>query len=204
MRIGVFASEAAHFAARLRDLDGVHGNPGYYGATRRSKPSAQRKKPTSLPEHAGMEVSARGNFESSVTSWRNSKFRHAQLLWVLIPFCCSCSAGGFMPALQQAAELRQQCQTTFYHGLSFQNAFQILCNKLSKFEIWSCSALAGSDPILVLLQCWSVHACTPAGTRAETTTPNHLPPLICSRMHFKSSVAADEIRNLVMLSFSGL
>ena len=41
---------------------------------------------------------------------------HAQLLRALLPFCSSCSAGGSMPALQQATERRQQLQTTFYDG----------------------------------------------------------------------------------------
>ena len=87
-------------------------------------------------------------------------------------------------------------------------AFQILCSSQRKSKRWSCSAFAGSSPILVLLQCWRAHACTPAGTRAKITTPNRLLRWICcSRMHFKSSVAADEIRNLAirgMLSFCGL
>ena len=55
-------------------------------------------------------------FQILCTSRRNSKFGHAQLLRALLPFCCSCSAEGFMPALQQAPELRQQLQTTFYDG----------------------------------------------------------------------------------------
>ena len=60
--------------------------------------------------------------------------------------------------------------------------------QLTKFSgILSCSASAGSDPIMLLLQCWRVHACTPAVPRAETPTLHHLRWVCCSRMHFISS-----------------
>ena len=54
MRIGVFASEAAHLTASLRGLDGMHDNPGYDEAAGRSNCSRKTEIENSQLENADL------------------------------------------------------------------------------------------------------------------------------------------------------
>ena len=75
MRIGVFASEAAHLTASLRGLDGMHDNPGYDEAAGRSNCSRKTEIENSQLENADLRHGRERRKVTKIdfrTAWKSS------------------------------------------------------------------------------------------------------------------------------------